>query len=105
MKKYLGSVTMVALCLFVMSNPRSAYAQEGDINISNPFSQAKFVPDISLIVDFSAVERNMKNEKYESLEVPGLLPAHSHEGDSDANAKNGFNFNCCNFFFCLHYCL
>jgi hypothetical protein len=93
MKKYLLSLIMSVFFLFVMSNPRSASAQEGDINVSNPFSQAKFVPDISLIVDFSAVGRNMKNEKYAGLEVPGLLHAQSHEGETGPNSKNGFNFN------------
>jgi hypothetical protein len=93
MKKYLLSLIMSAFFLFVMSNPRSASAQEGDINVSNPFSQAKFVPDISLIVDFSAVGRDMKNAEYANLEVPGLLHAASLEGDAGPNAKNGFNFN------------
>ncbi len=93
MKKYLWSLIMFTLSLFVMSSPHSASAQEGDSNISNPFSQAKFVPDISLIVDFSAVGRNMKNEKYADLEIPGLLHAHNHEEHSGPNAKNGFNFN------------
>ncbi len=93
MKKYLWLLIMVVLGSFLIANPHSASAQEGDINISNPFSQAKFVPDISLIVDFSAVGRNIKNESYEILEVPGLIPVHNHEEHSGANAKNGFNFN------------
>lgn len=65
--------------------------------ISAPFSQGKFVPDISLIADFSLAGRDIGNERYSSLEVPGLIHAHADDehGHEHAalNAKNGFNFN------------
>ncbi len=65
--------------------------------ISAPFAQGKFVPDISLIADFSIAARDIGDERYAALEVPGLIHAHGHEehGHEHAalNAKNGFNFN------------
>jgi hypothetical protein len=63
----------------------------------NPFSQSKFVPGISFIMDFSYVRRNLEGEEFEALTVPGLIEGHghSHEGHSHgaANAENGFNLN------------
>lgn len=85
---------LTGLCLFfTVIFPHPVFAQEGDNNVSNPFSQSKFVPDISLIVDFSAVGRNLKNEQYNALGIPGFTPPRSSEGGSGPNSKNGFNFN------------
>ena len=93
MKNNLYLLIITGFCLFFTATPHSVIAQEGDNNVSNPFSQSKFVPDISLIVDFSAVGRNLKNDRYNMLEVPGFLaPRGSGEG-SGPNSKNGFNFN------------
>ncbi|HSV98273.1 MAG TPA: hypothetical protein VLM75_15220 [Spirochaetota bacterium] len=65
--------------------------------ISAPFAQGKFVPDISLIADFSVAGRDIGDERYASVEVPGLIHTHGHDehGHEYAalNAKNGFNFN------------
>jgi len=72
---------------------RNAYNEP----ISEPFAQGRFIPDISLIADFSVATRDIGDERYESLEVPGLIHAHSHEGEDHhhaaPNARNGFNFN------------
>ncbi|MBP7604544.1 MAG: hypothetical protein KBA15_11475, partial [Spirochaetes bacterium] len=72
---------------------RNAYNE----SISAPFAQGRFIPDISLIADFSVTVRDIGDERYESLEVPGLIHAHSHEGEyhhhTAPNARNGFNFN------------
>jgi len=63
------------------------------------FAQSKFIPDISLIMDMSYVDRSIKDHETESLEVPGvahgLIGSHSHGSDNHAtyNAKNGFNLN------------
>ncbi len=63
------------------------------------FDQSKFIPDISLIMDASYVDRNVKDHEVGHLEVPGvahgLLGSHSDGGDehSTYNAKNGFNLN------------
>jgi hypothetical protein len=40
---------------------------------SAPFSQAKFVPDVALILDFSWLSRDLNDEAYSSLEIPGLM--------------------------------
>jgi len=64
---------------------------------NDPFSQSKFVPGISLILDFSYVSRNIDDDVFGALEVPGLIHGHghSHEGHSHAaaNAEKGFNLN------------
>ncbi|MBE0514532.1 MAG: hypothetical protein IBX42_06210, partial [Sulfurimonas sp.] len=63
------------------------------------FDQSKFIPDISLIMDASYVDRNVKDDEVGHLEVPGiahgLLGSHSHGDDNHAtyNAENGFNLN------------
>lgn len=63
------------------------------------FDQSKFIPDISLIMDASYVDRNVKDDVVGHLEVPGvahgLLGSHSHGDDNHAtyNAENGFNLN------------
>lgn len=63
------------------------------------FDQSKFIPDISLILDASYVDRNVKDDEVGHLELPGvahgLLGSHSHGDDNHAtyNAENGFNIN------------
>lgn len=63
------------------------------------FDQSKFIPDISLIMDASYVDRNVKDAEVGHLKVPGvvegLLGSHSHGDDNHAtyNAENGFNLN------------
>ncbi|MGQ9843008.1 MAG: hypothetical protein ACUVRK_05525, partial [Spirochaetota bacterium] len=69
-------------------------AQENQ-NISDPFSQAKFVPDISLIMDTSYVHNSDKN--FAVYEHPGFIHHHQEsEGEHHEhgfNQHNGFNFN------------
>lgn len=69
-------------------------AQENQ-NISYPFSQAKFVPDISVIMDVSYVHNSDKN--FEEYERPGFIHHHEEsEGkhhEHGFNQYNGFNFN------------
>ena len=61
---------------------------------SGTFAQSKYMPDISLITDFSYVSRSKKNDEVPGV-VHGLLGSHSHDGDSHStyNASNGFNLN------------
>ena len=74
----------------------TVYAQTGEQRASNPFAQAKFVPDISLILDGSYVCRNHSNETFDKLILPGFShqnaehPEHEHEG---MNSSRGFNLN------------
>lgn len=58
----------------------------------------KFVPDISLIVDGSYVNRNLDDEKFKSLEIPEFIHSPAEEaghGHSHGmmNEQKGFNLN------------
>lgn len=63
------------------------------------FDQSKFIPDISLVMDASYVDRNVKDDEVSHLELPGvahgLMGSHVHGGSEHAtyNADNGFNLN------------
>ncbi len=63
------------------------------------FSQSQFMPDISLVTDFSYVYRDIDDADVAHLEIPGIahgiIGSHSHDGASHAtyNANNGFNLN------------
>ena len=63
------------------------------------FEQSKFIPDISLIMDASYVNRDVEDDEVGHLEVPGvahgLLGSHAHGEHAHAtyNAENGFNLN------------
>ncbi|NIM11192.1 MAG: hypothetical protein GTO45_04310 [Candidatus Aminicenantes bacterium] len=65
----------------------------------DPFSQQKFLPGISFILDFSYVRRNIDGEVFAALEIPGFIEGESHshgeDGHSHAsmNGENGFNLN------------
>lgn len=63
------------------------------------FDNSKYIPDISLITDFSYVNRSIKDDELGHLGLPGiahgLYAAHAHGGNNEAtyNANQGFNFN------------
>jgi hypothetical protein len=58
------------------------------------FDQSKFVPDIALILDVSGVARDMADQKYYSLTIPGFsYPFLNQPGSSGLNAHRGMNFN------------
>jgi hypothetical protein len=64
----------------------------GDIETKNdPFSQKSFIPDISFIFDFSLINRDIENEDFTRLIIPGFSHNHSHEGHVHTVLKNGFN--------------
>lgn len=54
---------------------------------NSPFAQQSFVPDISLILDSSYIYRNLTNDNFGGLKIPGFI---SNNGEFQ---KNGFNFN------------
>ncbi len=89
--------TLLSLAAFTVL----VHAQDESLNNSfaDAFSQSAFIPDISLIVDMSYVDRNLKDEEVAHLEVPGiahgLIGGHSHgeHSHSTVNASNGFNLN------------
>jgi hypothetical protein len=54
----------------------------------SPFSQAKFVPDISLILDCSYLHRNVSDEQVSALFLPGFIESSEH-----SLPREGFNLN------------
>ena len=58
---------------------------------SSSFSQNAYLPDIALIMNFSAVGRNVKNSDYEAYAFPGF----TEPGDAELpfNKNRGFNLN------------
>ena len=78
-------VLLFSLFLFVVpvqSQDTSTPAQ------GSPFSQAKFVPDISLILDCSYLHRNVSDEQNSGLFLPGFVESSEHSLQSE-----GFNLN------------
>ena len=65
----------------------NAYAQD----TSSSFAQNAYLPDIALILNMSAVGRNVKNSDYENFAMPGFIDA----GDAELpfNKDRGFNLN------------
>jgi hypothetical protein len=58
------------------------------------FDQSKFVPDIALILDVSGVARDISDQKYYSLTIPGFsFPFLNQPSPSGLNANRGMNFN------------
>ena len=57
------------------------------------FAEGKTYPEILLIPDFSYVYRNISDELYKNLYIPGLLEEITHIEHSEYNGKRGFNFN------------
>ncbi|EQB39089.1 hypothetical protein M947_07975 [Sulfurimonas hongkongensis] len=91
MKKILLSSTLCAVMAFGAADVLPSEKRT--------FAQSKFIPDISLIMDMSYVNRSVDDNEAQHLEVPGvahgLLGSHSHGSDNHAtyNASNGFNLN------------
>lgn len=91
------SLAVFILFLLCLS-AKNLYSLQEASPYSSSFSQAKFVPDISFILDCSAVYRDIDNEEFEGLEMPGFM--HHHEDDAGhghhhekMHANSGFNFN------------
>lgn len=60
-------------------------------NTSASFSQNAYLPDIALILNMSAVGRDVSNTPYEAFAIPGFIDA----GDAELpfNKDRGFNLN------------
>ena len=63
----------------------------GKSDLSSSFSQNAYLPDIALVLNMSAVGRNVKNSDYENYAIPGFID----KGDAEIpfNKDRGFNFN------------
>ena len=82
-------ILVLLLCSLWQWRSLQAQSKEG-----SSFDQAKFVPDIALILDFSGVARDMSNEQYYSLAIPGFsYPFLYQTGSGGSNAHRGWNFN------------
>ncbi len=59
---------------------------------SSSFSQTSYLPDIALILNMSAVGRNVNNTDYANMQIPGFIDV---PGDAELpfNADRGFNLN------------
>ncbi|MDQ7056631.1 MAG: hypothetical protein Q9M89_09360 [Persephonella sp.] len=106
MKKYLYLLLFVFSFSYgqVFSNIKDTavqinqtYTDNHIYSVSNPFSQSQFVPDIALIFDFSYVRRNVSDETYKQLSIPGFLHelyhAHGEHEHKPMNFERGFNLN------------
>jgi hypothetical protein len=64
-------------------------------NLTSPFNQSKFVPDISFIMDFSYISRDIDNDIYSRLFTPDFTHHHQYEDASHEHSSTtrGFNFN------------
>jgi len=77
------------------SQDYSAYMQESKPSASNSsasFSQKSYLPDIALIVNSSALGRNISNTDYSSYSIPGFVSDDS-EKEIPFNQDRGFNLN------------
>ena len=105
MNKRINNILFVGILLFLIVVPKSVFPapvpgpeneETTSAKVSDPFSQKKFLPNISFILDFSFVRRDLEQDIFESLEIPGFIHGHSHEdGHSHevSNAEKGFNLN------------
>jgi hypothetical protein len=78
--------------LFVVLTISDLLADEN--NISDPFSQAKFVPDIAVILDFGYAYNSQKD--FTEYERPGFIHHDADEASGHEHGlymDNGFNFN------------
>jgi len=66
---------------------------QGPSQVANAsFSQKDYIPDISLIINSSAVARNVDNVDYSSYETPGFIDS-DPDKEIPFNPDRGFNFN------------
>ncbi|WP_297440280.1 hypothetical protein [Sulfurimonas sp.] len=68
-------------------NTKSAQA----VNTSASFSQNAYLPEIALILNMSAVSRDVSNNDYANFALPGFIPAST--APLPFNKDKGFNFN------------
>ncbi len=72
-------------------------APEASVNRSASFSQNAYLPAIALILNMSALNRNVDNGDYAGYSIPGFINTDPNEEESGAelpfNQENGFNFN------------
>ena len=85
------SIYLLTILLFFTKSPLLK-GETGD-----PFSQTKFIPALSFIMDVSYLGRNLNGMETGGFEIPGFIHpghtgGHSHTG-SLLSGSEGFNFN------------
>jgi hypothetical protein len=88
----------ILLIVLIMPLKGQENSPEAQAKSSSPFDQSKFVPDISLIADFSYVARDLKDDRFFFLGIPGLGAPLDLSGDQGnalggSNVRRGFNLN------------
>jgi len=63
------------------------------VNTSASFSQNAYLPDIALILNMSALGRNVDNKIYENFAIPGFIPVGGAKLSLPFNKNKGFNLN------------
>ncbi len=89
-------LTLTFMCYSLARGEEEIPSGFDDVPSGDPFSQTKFVPDISLILDMTGVYRNVRDEKYASFHIPefSLVPAdEERHGHEEPYPVRGFNFN------------
>jgi len=73
---------------------QSVQEQTPTVQAAGTFDQKSFLPDIALILDQSAVARNINNSTYQSYYIPGFSSYDPLEPtEIPFNKDRGFNFN------------
>ncbi len=65
--------------------------QQSSANTSASFSQNAYLPDIAMILNISALSRDVKNSEYENYAIAGFIE--SGDAEIPFNAKRSFNLN------------
>ena len=87
-----SSTTTLALLLCALLWPGGGLRSQSKEGSS--FDQSKFVPDIAFILDVSGVARNIADQQYYAITIPGFSsPFLNQPSSSGLNAHRGMNFN------------
>lgn len=84
----MNSLLRIILGISCLVTPARGQETMSAAEQSSPFSQPKFVPDISLIVDCSYLHRSLPDEEFGGLRTPGFSAPDPH-----AVSHRGFNLN------------
>jgi len=94
MNRFMRYVFLLLFFLSVVGVAQQGQTPTDQKETDNPFSQSKFVPDISFILDATYLHRDVRDDNFNAFEVPGFLHSPNEEGKSDEmNSRNGFNLN------------
>ena len=89
MKLKKACISAILLTVFWSGGLLQSQSKEG-----SAFDQSKFVPDIAFILDVSGVARNIGDQRYYSLTIPGFsYPFLNQPSPDGLNAHRGMNFN------------